>query len=144
MRKYPGERTGNDNLCERFDSFAKRTIRNIIKTELRSYLRESKKNRHVDLEQLRDSLSYEWESDLDKTPVSLGPIMIFLENDQLAKELEKLKIRHRMVLGYAYVLELPLEVISDLMDLAEKSVRNYKSEALRILREKLKDLEDED
>ena len=115
MDRKPAKKTGQGSLSERFDGFTKKTLKNLIRTELRTYVRQRKRDPEISLEGLEE---------------------------ELAMAIEQLKERHRQILGYAVVEEMPVDAIANLINLAEKSVRNYKYEALRLLRENLEGFDD--
>ena len=54
----------------------------------------------------------------------------------------KLKRKHRQILEYAYVFDMPDQAIADLMNLKKQSIRNYKHKAYEILRKYMEDADE--
>ena len=138
-RQVPMSNKKKDNstvkdISKRFDSFTKKTLKFLIFTELRSYIRKSMSGDIVYMAELNEVAAPEYTPDIEKIQVLLGDTQLFLKDEHLADGIKKLKKRHQKVLEYAIVLELPSEAIMEIMDLGAKSISNYKSEALRILR----------
>ena len=124
-----------EGIQKEFDTFTKRTLKNLIRNELKSYIRETRhSNRAVSLDSLEEVAAPEHTPDIEKCQVLLGDTQVSLDNEHLAEGLKKLKERHQKVLECAIFLEMTSEAIMEVMELGERSVRNYKSEALRILR----------
>lgn len=123
-----------EGIQKEFDTFTKRTLKYLIRNELKSYIRENGRGSTVPLESLEEMAAPAPTPDAEKIQVTLGDTQVLLENERLAEGLKKLKERHQKVLECAIFLEMTSEAIMEVMELGERSVRNYKSEALRILR----------
>ena len=132
-----------EGIQKEFDTFTKRTLKNLIRNELKSYIRETRhSNRAVSLDSLEEVAAPEHTPDIEKCQVLLGDTQVSLDNEHLAEGLKKLKERHQKVLECAIFLEMTSEAIMEVMELGERSVRNYKSEALRILRRHMQEAND--
>ena len=76
----------------------------------------------------------DWISDYEKIPVLIGSTVFPFYDEQVADSFEHLKKRHREVIEKAYILDMPIEMIAELMDLEGKTIKNYLSEARGILK----------
>lgn len=124
----------DEDLQRRFDAFVKSSIRNIAWEVLDAYVTKMNKSREVYIDDFEDLVAPEKTPDVEKIEVPLGSSMLLCESEALADGIRELSERHRRVLECAFVLDLPNEAAAELMNLEEKSIRNYKSEACRILR----------
>ncbi len=132
-----------DRLQKEFDHFVKETIKNIINDVLRSYVDRKDRIRTVNIDDLEDLAAPEVTPDFEKFKVVLGESSLFFDDERIAAGMELLSRKHRQILEYALVLDMPNKAIGELMDLEAKTIRNYKSEAYGILRRYLEETGDE-
>ncbi len=132
--KFQGRK--NSGLSSQFDLFIKTTAVNVCKTVIRTYLREKRREEKlvITLEDLDSIMVSNPVPDFEKEEVKLGSSVILIENENLAKALRKLKESYQVILEYSVLKDKPNKAIAELMELEEKTIRNYKAEALSILR----------
>lgn len=128
--------TGN-RIQGEFDRFIKKSIPFVVRNVLRDYVRHNKRLYEVSIDDIDDIAGPEWIPDSEKIPVSLGSTVIMFCDEKKAEGFQKLKQRHREVIEKAFVFDMPTAAIAELMDLEEKSVKTYISEAKGILRKYL-------
>ncbi len=117
-----------------FDRFAKKTIKYVIRNVLRDYIRNKDRIYEVSIEEMDELEAPDWISDYEKIPVLIGSTVFPFYDEQVADSFEHLKKRHREVIEKAYILDMPIEMIAELMDLEGKTIKNYLSEARGILK----------
>ncbi len=122
-----------DGLQKEFDCFVKRTIKYVIDHVLEKYVNSLKK--------------------LDRVQVVEDPGTLYADTSYMMPELEKVcfhdeKIlesismlgkRHKLVIELGFLQELQDDEIANIMKLSEKTVRNYRCEALKILKDHLEE-----
>jgi len=135
------QRKGSSNVSKQFDVFIKDTAENVCKSVLRAYKREKRRedNLRVQLECLEEVAVTNPVPDYEKIEVKLGESVIYIDNERLAKALSRLKTSYQIILENAILKEMSNKAIAELMELEEKTIRNYKSEALMILRNYLEE-----
>lgn len=126
-------------LESQFDHFAKNTIRNVIMNVLQEYLKNSDRMHFVNIDDFGDMAAPEVAPDYEKITVTMGSSSVLFDNELLASGIEKLNSKHRQILEYAYVFDMPDQAIADLMNLKKQSIRNYKHKAYKILRKYMED-----
>ena len=105
-----------DGLRQQFDSWAKKTI-------------EAAPRKVPDFEKVR---------------IKLGTSEVLFEDENLADGItNELNEIHRKILECIYVLDMPEEMVADLLDLKTKTIFNYKYKALGILRKYMEGTRDE-
>ena len=123
----------------RFDTFVKRTIKNIIDDVLRSYMEDADNLCTVNIEDFEDIAAPEDTPDFEKIKVALGTSSIYVENELLAAGLDQLSDKHRRILECVHVLDMPTKAIAELLELKAKTICNYKYEAYGIIRKYMED-----
>lgn len=137
----PEEKRGN--LAERYDSWIKQTLNNLISNEVRTYYRNVVRLNEY-LVEMQDDLSQSYDPfDEDKQYVKLGESSIKVKNERLANALGRLGLRKQQVLEDTVVLEIPVGIVADELNLDPQTVSNYKYESLRLLRKIMEDDPDE-
>ena len=126
-----------------FDCFVKRTINFTLRRIVRDYVREKEHRYTVSIEDLEEMAAPECIPDIEKFAVPLGSSVLLFCDERVANSFGRLKKRHKEVLEKAFVMEMPIKAIAELMELEEKSIQNYISDAKRILRKYLEENEDE-
>lgn len=121
-------------LQSQFDSFVKRTIKNVIIEVISDYLEEKDPIQFVNIEDYEDIATPEVTPDVEKIKVALGKSYVLFENEILADGMKKLKEQHRQILECAFVLDMPNEAIAELLHLEYQTVCNYRHDAYKILR----------
>ncbi len=121
------------NLPERFDSWIKQTLNNMISNEVRTYYRECRRAHEVLVEPEDIPESYDPFDEVNQE-VRLGDSSIKIKDERLARALSKLGLRKRQVLEGTVVFGIPVAVVADELNLDTQTVSNYKYEGLRFLR----------
>ncbi len=131
------------NLAERYDSWIKQTLNNLISNEVRTYYRNMVRLNEY-LVEIQDDLSQSYDPfDEDNQDVKLGESSIKVKNERLANALGRLGLRKQQVLEDTVVLEIPVGIVADELNLDPQTVSNYKYESLRLLRKIMEDDPDE-
>ena len=83
-----------------------------------------------------DELSDKQETpDFEKLEVNLNVVIFHVENEKLAEALKTLTGKQKAVIGYSFVLELSAEEIAKILNIEIHGVYEYKSRAIKTLRE---------
>ena len=127
-----------------FDSFVKSTIRKIMLNYMKKLAVMFNHEIPADASTIENHMSAENSSeDDDGYDIKIWASEIVIKDkrlaDLLANGLGELKDRHRIALELAYVDDMPHEAIAKIMKLNKRSVDNYLSEAIRILKSFRKD-----
>ena len=131
MKKKRKSVSAEKKLESQFDHFAKNTIKNVILYVMQEYVKHEDRINLVKVA-----------PDFEKVAVTLGATKVLFENELLASGISKLKRKHRQILEYAYVFDMPDQAIADLMNLKKQSIRNYKHKAYEILRKYMEDADE--
>ena len=129
---------------KRFDSFVKSTIRNILLNFVKKLAVMFKHEIPADESAMENLMGTDVSSkDDDGYDIKIWASEIVVKDKRLAElltdGLAELKDRHRIALELAYVDDMPHEAIAKIMKLNKRSVDNYLSEAIRILKSFKKD-----
>ena len=129
---------------KRFDSFVKSTIRNILLNFVKKLAVLFKHEIPADESAMENLMGTDVSSkDDDGYDIKIWASEIVVKDKRLAElltdGLAELKDRHRIALELAYVDDMPHEAIAKIMKLNKRSVDNYLSEAIRILKSFKKD-----
>ena len=142
MKKKRKSVSAEKKLESQFDHFAKNTIKNVILNVLQEYVKHEDRIHLVNIDDYEDLAAPEGAPDFEKVAVTLGSTKVLFENELLASGIAKLKRKHRQILEYAYVFDMPDQAIADLMNLKKQSIRNYKHKAYEILRKYMEDADE--
>ncbi|MBO5599337.1 MAG: sigma-70 family RNA polymerase sigma factor [Oribacterium sp.] len=142
MKKKRKSVSAEKKLESQFDHFAKNTIKNVILNVLQEYVKHEDRIHLVNIDDYEDLAAPEVAPDFEKVAVTLGSTKVLFENELLASGIAKLKSKHRQILEYAYVFDMPDQAIADLMNLKKQSIRNYKHRAYEILRKYMEDADE--
>ena len=142
MKKKRKSVSAEKKLESQFDHFAKNTIKNVILNVLQEYVKHEDRIHLVNIDDYEDLAAPEVAPDFEKVAVTLGSTKVLFENELLASGISKLKRKHRQILEYAYVFDMPDQAIADLMNLKKQSIRNYKHKAYEILRKYMEDADE--
>ena len=145
MEKFK-ERDNREWIEQGFESYIKKTISNLLKNELKKLAvilaNEPRSPELDDIEDYPDPATC-LEPQSNGIDVRIWMTEIEIKDKRLAEVLKDglniLKDRHKEVLELAYIEDLPHEDIAKIMKLNKKSVDNYLSEAIKILRSCRKD-----
>ena len=129
------------SLPERFDSWVSHTLENLINNVVRSYARKVKNAREVSVEDMDERAFFDPYSEEELNEILLGKTPVLIRNKKLAKGLEKLSPRKQQIIEGTIVLGIPIELLAEMLGLDNGTVRNYKYDGLRILREFMEDEE---
>lgn len=128
---------------KRFDSFVKATIRNILLNFVKKLAVMFNHEIPADESYMENHMGAENPSEDDGYDIKIWASEIVVKDKRLAELLKDglvgLKDRHRIALELAYVDDMPHEAIAKIMKLNKRSVDNYLSEAIRILKSFKKD-----
>ncbi len=133
-----------DGLRQEFDSWAKKTIENIVDTVIRDYLADERKRADYRFTDFENVAAPRKVPDFEKVSIKLGTSEVLFEDENLADGItNELNEIHRKILECVYVLDMPEEMVADLLDLKTKTIFNYKYKALGILRKYMEGNRDE-
>lgn len=140
------ERENREWTEQEFCSYVQKTINNLLKNELKKLAvvlaNEPRSPENDDIEDYPDPATC-LKPESSGIDVRIWMTEIEVKDKRLAAVLkdglERLKDRHKEVLELAYVEDLSHEDIAKIMKLNKRSVDNYLSEAIRILRSCRKD-----
>ena len=122
------------SLPERFDSWVSHTLENLINNVV-------KNAREVSVEDMDERAFFDPYSEEELNEILLGKTPVLIRNKKLAKGLEKLSPRKQQIIEGTIVLGIPIELLAEMLGLDNGTVRNYKYDGLRILREFMEDEE---
>ena len=145
MKKFK-DRENREWIESEFGVYVKKTINNLLKNELKKLAvilaNEPRSPELDDIEDYPDPTTCP-KPEGSGIDVRIWMTEIEIKDKRLAEVLkgglDKLKDRHKEVLELAYVEDLTNEDIAKIMNLNKRSVDNYLSEAIRILRSCRKD-----
>lgn len=133
-----------DGLRQEFDAWSKRTIKNIVDTVIRDYLADERRRAELHYTDYENIAAPRKVPDFEKVRIKLGTSELLLDDENLADGIAKeLNEIHRKILECVYVLDMPEEMVADLLDLKTKTIFNYKYKALDILRKYMEGNRDE-
>ena len=127
------------DLQKEFDTYIKKTIKLVINNVLRTYVNSEKRQRNMVY--VADPNEYAFRGK-HYDHLSAGPDPDreeYFQDERLLAGLASLGEKHRRVIELTFLEMIPNEGIAELMELSEKTVRNYKSAALGILKRYLED-----
>lgn len=140
MKKKGKTYPNGEKLQGEFDTFVKESIKYIIEDKIARYQRHREKVVLVNLDDYEDIAAPERTPDIEKIGVAIGESTLFLDEEYLAEGImQELDEKHRRILDYVFVMDLPEKAVGELMNLKEKTIFNYKYEALGILRKYMED-----
>lgn len=124
-----------NGYVKEFDWFLKQTIIHKCSDVLKGYAVNLRRDSGLIFLDDLDTLSGgDPSKDFEKVRVVLGDTILMVEDEKLADAVALLSDRYKQVLDLAIFDEKSNRAIADLMQLKEKTIRNYKSNALAILR----------
>lgn len=133
-----------DGLPKEFDLYVKKSLFYIIQKVLSAYDRDIRRNYAISLDDIDDIPSPEEEMDAEKIHVRTEDSDFPFDDEMIAAAFEKLKDRYKRVLAYFYAMDMSCKDICELMELEEKSVKNYKSEALKNMGKRIREVDNND
>ena len=149
-KPVPEERTGimNDkntadvnysegSLPERYDSWIKKTLKNLIMNEVRSFKRWKARHKEILVDNI-DFLDYiesydPFEED-EAAEIPLGDTPVIIEDERLARILSGMTQKKQRVIEGTIILGIPVRIVAKKLGLDEHTVRNYKCLTLNELR----------
>ena len=123
-----------ESLPERFDSWISHVLANLTLTVIRSYERKLKRSLETHVENIDEVMAYDPFDDKDSEAVLLGESVIYTTDKKLAEGLRKLSPRKKQVLEGTVILEIPVAVVANDLELDEHTVSNYKYDSIQSLR----------
>ena len=137
VEKFPVAEDKKDTESH-FNGFIKKSIRYFMMNSTKSIKRKFNREDCEQLDEAMDCPDPRFMGGDDGCDIRIWVTEISVKDKRLlevlTKGLDALKDRHKMVLELAYVEDYPHEAIARLMKLTKKSVDNYLSEAIGILR----------
>jgi len=130
------------SLPERFDSWVTRILRNLINTEVRSFYREKTRVAEILTDDIEELAQYDPFS-VESFDFIVGETPMILENERLAKALQKISHRKQQVIEGTIILGIPTDVVAKKLGVSNQIVRNYKYRGLSELRELMNEEEGE-
>lgn len=131
-------RGGEDNLCERFDSYCKKVIYhaayNCVQKEVNYYRRFCCEDEQIDSE-LGQEDNY---LIFDSVRWFIDGHLITVEDEGLARGLMRLNKRRREIVLRSFWMEMSLNEIAEVMNLQYETAKSDKSKAIRRLRKELR------
>ena len=132
------------SLPERFDSWIKKTLENLIRTEVRSYKRWRVRMAENMVDDMDLCVSYDpFDCGDDFTEIYVGDTPVILENKKLAEALLKMSHKKRKVIEGTVILGVPVRIVAKQLGLDEHTVRSYKYLTLNKLRALMEEEDDE-
>ena len=129
------------SLPDRFDRWLRETLHNLIKTEVRSYIRKKTGRKEIFMEDMNhvlvDEAIYDPFVETEVEKIMIGSTAVSLTDERLAKALTRLSPKKKEVLEETVICGHPVRQAARRLNLAEQTVMNYKSEALRILKKQM-------
>ena len=129
------------SLPDRFDKWLRETLCYLIKTEVRSYIREKTGRREIFIEDMNclfmDEAICEPLSEMETEMTMIGTTSVTLTDERLARALAHLSPRKMQVIEETIILGLSVRQAAERLNLAEQTIMNYKSDALRILKKQM-------
>lgn len=124
-----------DDLAIRFDCWVKRTLKNLIKTQIRSAERQRKKwQAEIPVERpeeyLRNQIT-DPSAVLDCEEILLGETVVKITNEKLAIMLKQLDCREREIVELCVLLNMPIKDAARVLNLNPRTVSNYKSRIMK-------------
>lgn len=122
------------SLSERFDSWTKQVLKNLVLSVLRDFCRSRDRLPEFlvgDFEELAVAAPTQKETKV----IVLGNTPIILEDQKLASSLDALGLRKQQALEGVVVLGLPLKEVAKKLGVSVQMVSNYKWRGLHDLRE---------
>ena len=139
MKEKKNPNTEGSELQQRFDSYVKRTIRYAVSEAIRSYVARLKKEQEkVDFHDLELLAAPIIIPESEKIRVNLGVSVIYLDDEILAAQLDRLSDANKQLIAYFYVMELPVEKVAEILNVEKKTVLNKKYIVLKKLRDSMK------
>ncbi|MBR5177834.1 MAG: sigma-70 family RNA polymerase sigma factor [Lachnospiraceae bacterium] len=127
----------------KFLAYVEKAAKNFLRNEIRKEEPQLRNEVCVDPNTIDNSFRHRSPKSENEREICIWKIEIPVKDKRLIKILEKglseLKERHRKVLELAIVMDYGHDVIADLLQLEKKSVDNYLSEAIKILKAHTKD-----
>ena len=140
MKKLNNRQEKDNGFVKEFDRYLKRTIVHKCGDVLKAYSAELRREDPVIYVDDLDTLSgYDPTREYDKVKVVLGGTSFMADDERLVDAISLLNERYQMILDLAIFDEQSNKAIAELMQLEEKTIRNYKSKALAILRRYLEE-----
>ncbi len=75
--------------------------------------------------------------------IALKMIDDSIDNDEIAQAIKRLTRLERIIIAFNIVQEMELKEIASILDTTSSNIYTYKSRALKRLKEKLRDIEDD-
>lgn len=121
-----------------FVTYIERAVKNFLRNEIRKELPKLKYEESMDPNRVDNSYRQRRSKGEGEHEICIWKIVIPFRDRRLIKILEKglsgLETRHRKVLEQAMLNNFKKDAIAELLELEEKSVENYLSEAIGILK----------
>ncbi len=133
------------SLPERYDSWIKKTLENLIKNEVRSFRRWKARHKEILVDNI-DFLDYMESYDPfeeEAAEIPLGDTPVIIEDERLARILSGMAQKKQRVIEGTIVLGIPVKIVAKKLGLDEHTVRNYKCLTLNELRALMEGEEDE-
>ena len=140
-----GKRKGAiaEGLQKEFDRYIKITISNVVDHVIKKYANSQKKQWYTIC--VSDPGEYACRGKKISWYMQSYPSeKDSISDERLLAGLARLGETYRVVIELGILEDMPNQAVAELMELSEKTVRNYKSDALRILKHYLEDVDDEE
>ena len=128
-----------NSLPERYDSWIKKVLRNLIQTEIRSYKRKKKNQLYIIVRDVDDERTYDPFEEGIPITVMCGSSPVELRNEQLAKCLAGMSGRKQQVIEGVFLSGISTRKLSEMLGVDEAVIRNYKKRGLDELRNGMED-----
>lgn len=120
-----------EQVEHKFDAYMKKTIKRLVKDAVNQYIRQLAHFPVQPDDILVDAASVEMDSAMEKIEVRLDSTSLFLDNEDLARAIEKLKPREKRIIELSFVFEYADRDIAEYLGLEKESVKISRYRVLR-------------
>ncbi len=139
---YAQQYTEN-SLPERFDSWIKKVLENLIFNEVRSCARKKIRQSEYSAEDIDNIAVYDPFAEEELIEILLGNTPLLLKDRKLAESLGKISKRKQQAIEGTIILGIPVNMLAEILGIDEQIIRNYKKRGLDELRSMMEGSEDE-
>ena len=132
-----------NSLPERFDSWIKKVLDNLIYNEVRSLARNVRRQPEFSTGNIDALATCDPFEDDEFVEIMLGSTPLILKDKKLAEALGKISRRKQQAIEGTIILGIPVSTLAEILGINEQIVRNYKNRGLDELRELLEGSDDE-
>jgi|GEM_PF-6854434 len=139
---YAQQYTEN-SLPERFDSWIKKVLENLVFNEVRSCARRKISQPEFFSEDIDNLAVFDPFGDEELIEILLGNTPVMLKDRKLAESLGKISKRKQQAIEGTIILGIPIKIVAEMLGIDEQIVRNYKNRGLDELRSMMEGSEHE-